>query len=88
MLVDVRERLGNDVVGGRLDRLGKRAIGHRDEVDRHGRAQRERVERGDEAALGEHGRVKAARELPQLLQPGRELVDRRVEEVEILGVTA
>src|SRR5204862_6904904 len=46
--------------------------------------QRERLQRRDEPALGEERGMETARELADLLQPGRQLVDRRLEQVPVL----
>ena len=73
VLGHVRERFGDDVVRGRLDRLGQ-ALVEKLEVDRERRPRDERLDRGGQAAVGEHRGVDAARQLPQLLERLRELV--------------
>jgi hypothetical protein len=67
MLVDVRERLGDHVVGGGLHRVGQAPVGTRPELNRHRRPQRQCFQRCHEPALGQHGRVQAAGELSDLL---------------------
>ncbi len=66
VLDDVRQRLGDDVVGGRLDRLGQPLGQLEVELDGERRAGGEHLERRAQAALGEHGRVDALRQLAQL----------------------
>ena len=80
VLLHVRERLGDDVVGGRLDRLGVTPPGQGSELDRNRCAEHESLERRREALLGEKGRVQPARELADVLEPGGEFVDRAVEQ--------
>ena len=80
MLVHIGECLGDDVVRGGFDLLREPAIGQGFELDRDGRAQGERLERGAEPPLGEHSGMQSARELADLLKSGGELVDRGVEE--------
>ncbi len=50
--------------------MGQRAVGNADHVDRDRRARGQRLERGPEPVIAEHGRVDAARELAQLLDGG------------------
>ena len=83
MLLHVRERLRDHVVRRRLESLGELPVGQLGELDREGRTQRECLERGDEPALGEDRRMEPARQLPQLVEPGRELVDDRVEHLPV-----
>src|SRR5206468_11034641 len=66
--------------------LGKAAVGYGRELDGKRRPERQRFERRDEPALGEHRRMETARELAQLLQPGRELVTRELEQPCLLVV--
>ena len=73
VLDDVRDRLGDDVVGGGLDRLGQPLV-EQGQLDRQGRPRREPLERGVEAAVGQHRRVDPARELAQLLERVGELL--------------
>ena len=80
VLAHVRERLRDHVVGGRFDGARERLIGRLD-VDRDGRACRERLDRRPEAAVGEHGRVDSARELAQVVESSRELLPRRHEDL-------
>ena len=79
VLDDVRERLRDDVVRGRLDRRPEPLLRHLD-LDRERRARDERLDRGREAAVGEHGRVDAARELAQLVECGCELLARAADD--------
>ena len=66
VLGDVGERLGDDEVGGGLDRR-RRAVGERDvDLDRHRAAGGERRQRGVEPTVGQHRRVDAAHEVAQL----------------------
>ena len=74
VLADVRDRLGDDVVGRRLDRRREPLLGQLGDLDRDRRPRQQRVERRAEAALGEDGRVDAARELAQLREPVGEIV--------------
>ena len=71
ILRDVGERLGNDEVGRRLDALRQALARRALQLDRQRGAVGEPVERRVEAAIGEHGRVDAARELAQLLRARR-----------------
>ena len=66
VLRDVRERLGDHVVRGRLDRAGQPAVDLAADVDRDRRARREGVDRRAEAPLRQHRRVQAAGDLAQL----------------------
>ena len=79
VLGDVRERLGHDVVRGRLD-LGRHALlRQRVDRDRYRRAAGDGLERRREPAVGEDGRVDAAGQLAQLLQRRRELLAGRLQ---------
>ena len=60
---DVRQCLGDQVVGGRLDAGRQALVGQLADVDRYVRAAGQRVERRAEAALGEDRGMDAAREL-------------------------
>ena len=66
VLGDVGQRLGDREVGGRLGRRRQPVLRQLDDVDRQRRARDERRDRGRQAALGQHGRVDAARQLAQL----------------------
>ncbi len=70
VLDDVRDRLGDDVVGRGLDRLRQPLVDGR-ELDRQRRPRREPLERSAQAAVAEHRRVDAAGELAQLLRAPR-----------------
>ncbi len=76
VLGDVRERLGDHVVGGDLDRVGRALGGVEGELDGDRRPLRQGLDRRLEAVIGEHGRVQAARQLPQLGERRRELLRR------------
>src|SRR4029453_18349006 len=54
------------------------------QVDGNAGAQRERFKRLHQAALGEHGRMQTARELPDLFETGGELVDGYVDQCRAL----
>ena len=71
VLGHVGQRLGDDVVGGDLDRLGQPPVGPHVELDRDGGAAGQRLERRTQAAFGEDRRVDAAGELAQLVQRAR-----------------
>jgi hypothetical protein len=64
----VGQGLGDDEVGRHLHRLGQPGLDVDGQLDRDGRAAGQRLEGGGEAALGQDGRVDAARQLPQLLE--------------------
>ena len=84
MLGDVRDRLGDDVVDGRLDLLGEPLLGQLDELDGERRARQDRLQRRAEAAVGEDRGVDAARQLAQLVERARELglrLDEQAEDV-------
>ena len=74
VLGHVGQRLGDDEVGGRLDRRRQPLVRHLGELDRHRRAAGERLERAPEAAVGQHRGVDAARQLAQLLERGLQLL--------------
>ena len=65
VLRDVGQRLGDDEVGGRLDRGREPAHGHVD-LDRHRHPRRQRVHSRAQPAVGEDRREDAVRELAQL----------------------
>ena len=67
VLGDVGERLGGDVVGGRLDRRRQPLVERHVDVDRDVGATCERPERRPEPGLGEDRGVDAARDLAQLV---------------------
>ncbi len=81
VLGHVGERLGHDEVGRRLHRLGQPLAGRGLQLHGDRRAMGERLERGVEAAVAEHGRVDAARQLAQLLERRVELGRRRYEQL-------
>ena len=69
VLGDVGQRLGHDEVGGRLDRRRQPlALAPRSSSTGSGERAGERLERRAQAAVGQDGRVDAARQLAQLLQ--------------------
>ena len=77
VLADVGEALGDDVVGGDLDRLV--AAGPRRstvEPDRDRSVRGERLERDRQPVPAEHRRVQAARDVAQLLERERDLASR------------
>ena len=88
VLLHVGERLGDDEVRRRLDLLGEPLLGSFGQLDRHRRPQCQRVERRGQSSFREHRRVQAPRQLPELLQAGRELVDRQVEQLAGAAVVA
>ena len=80
VLGDVGQRLGDQVVRGRLDGLRQPLIGDLLDLDRHGRPAGEHLDRGAQAVIAEHGRVQAAGELAQLGQREGELLGGRRED--------
>ena len=74
MLDRVGQGLGDDEVDGGLERLGQPLLGDALDDQRQRRARGERLQRGREAAVGEHGGVQPAGELAQLGQRLLELV--------------
>ena len=64
------ERLGDDVVGGRLDRA-REPLGRHGDVDRHRRRATRARRAQRQPAVGEHGRMDSARELAQVLDRAR-----------------
>ena len=68
MFGSVGQRLGDQEVGGDLDRLGEPSIGPDVQANRNGAAAGECFERRGQAAFDEDGRVDAAGELAQLVQ--------------------
>ena len=78
---DVGQRLGDDEVGGRLDRR-RQPLGRRlDDLDRDRGAAGEPAQRRREAAVAEHDGVDAAGQLAQLGGRRRELGHRLVEQL-------
>ena len=72
MLGDVGERLGDDVVGCRLDR-SRQSLGQPDvDLDRQVHPEHELVDRLPEAALGQDPGVDSLAELSQLLERARQ----------------
>jgi hypothetical protein len=73
VLRGVRQRFRGHVIGRHLDGLVEPlAVERESQVNRNGGSARERAQRGGEAALGQHRRVKAAGQLPQIA-PGASL---------------
>ena len=68
MLGGVRQRLGDDEVGGGLDRRGGGRSSSRPRPSGSGAALGQRLERRAEPAVGEDRRVDAAGQVAQLLQ--------------------
>ena len=68
VLDDVGQRLGDDVVGGRLDRRRQPLGGRAGDAHRDRRALGQCRQRGLQPLLGQHRGVDAARQLAQLLQ--------------------
>jgi hypothetical protein len=67
VLGHVGQRLGRDEVGGGLDGRAQRLpLELPVDLHRDGRARGERLQRGAQAVVGEHGRMDAAGELAQL----------------------
>ncbi len=85
VLLHVGNRLGDEVVGGGLELFCERCLETQLELDGERGAKRERLERRDEAALGEHRGVQAACELADLLETGGKLIDRLLEQLASLG---
>ena len=78
VLDHVRERLGDHVVGGRLD-LARQLLGRRLELDRHGRAVGESLDGGCEPSIRQDSRVDPARELAELVEGSCKLLTGRLE---------
>ena len=78
---DVGERLGDDEVGGRLDRRRQPLARRLEDLDRDRRAVGEAAERRRQPAVGEHGGVDAAGQLAQLGGRLVELLHRLVEQL-------
>ena len=72
---DVRQRLRDDVVGGRLDIRRQPLREPQLDLDRQGRPRRQALHRRLQPAVGEHRRMDAPRQLPQLLQAHRQLLE-------------
>src|SRR5207244_12294388 len=77
---DVRERLRDDVVGGRLDGRGQARLAGLD-LDGQRHARGERLQGGVQAAVREDRRMNAACELAQLLERLRKLLAGRIEQL-------
>ena len=74
MLGDVGQRLGNDKVGRGLDHRWETVLEPSVNLDVHRRPARQRLDRGDQTAIGEHGWRDAAREVPELPDRGGRLL--------------
>jgi hypothetical protein len=74
MLGRVGQRLGDDVAGRDLDRLGQPRCNLQVELDRNGGATGERLDGRAQATLGEDEGVNPAGEPPQILQGTRQTV--------------
>ena len=77
VLRHVGDRLGDDVVRGRLDRRRQPLLGQLGDLDGQRRPRQQALQRRAETAFGEDRRMDAARQLAQLLEPLRELILRR-----------
>jgi hypothetical protein len=77
VLGGVGERLGRGVISGRLDLLPRRRAQIQVELDRHRRAPGERLERRAQPGLGQHGGMNAVRDLPQLVQGGKQTISQQ-----------
>ncbi len=80
VLPDVGERLGDDEVGRRLDRHRQPLVEVGVELDGHGRAVGQGLERGGEPAVGEHGGMDPGREGAQVVDRGLGMLERVVDE--------
>jgi len=87
MLGDVRQRLGHDEVGARLDGAGQPAHRHPD-LDRQRHAPRERLHARAQPAVREYGREDAVRELVQLVDRVLRLAERLGDELDGIAVPA
>ena len=77
VLLDVRECLGDDEVRGGLDLLRQPLAGYSDAASTGiGARSASASSAAREPALGQHGRMQPARELAEILEAGRQLVDR------------
>ena len=80
VLADVGERLGDHEVGRRLDRHRQPLVELGVELDGHRRAVGQRLQRGHEPAVGEHGGVDAGREVAQVVDRRLGVLERVVDE--------
>src|SRR6476659_1328393 len=67
MLSSVCQRFCHNVIGGTLDGFGKSSLDIDAQLDRHRGAATTGPQGGPEAAVGQHGRMNALRDLPQFL---------------------
>ena len=81
VLGDVRHRLRDDVVRGRLDRPGEALVRHLGDLDGHRRAGGQRLDRRAQAAVGQDGGMDPAGQLAQLVEALGELVLRLREQL-------
>src|SRR5881396_706132 len=82
VLRDVDERLADDVVDGRLDRLRQPAFRHRAQLYGNGRARSHALEGRSEPTLRQHRRMDPAGQLAQLVEGELELLLRPFDELE------
>ena len=74
MLGGIRQRLGDQVIGGHFHRLGE-PLGHLEaEIDRERSPAGQHLQGRPQAGLGQDRRMKTARDLTQLVQHGRQSV--------------
>jgi hypothetical protein len=78
-LAHVREALGNDVVGRHLDALVQPTVEFDRQLNRNGRARRERLERNGQPMAAHHRRMEAVCDIAQLVQRQRDLSSRLVD---------
>ena len=69
VLAHIGDRLGDDVVGRRLDAWGQTLLRHLGDLDRDGRAREQGVKRRSQATLREDGRVDPSRQFAELREP-------------------
>ncbi len=78
MLGDVGEALGDDLVGGELDRLRPSAIAH-DELDGHTGTSCQRLDCDRQTMITDCGRIDPVRQIAQLREAGRDIGNRLLE---------
>ena len=86
VLAHVGEALGHDEVGGGLHLVREALLGRLEDLDRHGRARGEILQRGAQATVGQDRRVDAAREVAQLLEREVRLLPRAADQLGSLRV--